>query len=84
MVGWTLQVLSTVGQVFEALGVFEGYHPKTLGSLVTQDSEPAGSALMEHRPLMGSSPSRSSPGRSRGKDKSKVPCRFFKSGKLQT
>ena len=31
----------------------------------------------------GSSPSRSSPGRSRPKDKSKVPCRFFKSGKCK-
>ena len=31
----------------------------------------------------GSSPSRSSPGRSRPKDKSKIPCRFFKSGKCK-
>ena len=31
----------------------------------------------------GSSPSRSSPGRPRGKNKSKVPCRFFKSGKCK-
>ena len=29
----------------------------------------------------GSSPSRSSPGRGKGKDKSKIPCRFFKSSK---
>jgi len=41
-VGWMLQVFSAVGQVGEAPGVFARYHPKTLGTLVTQDSEPAG------------------------------------------
>ena len=42
VVGWMLQVFSAVGQVGEAPGVFARYHPKTLGTLVTQDSEPAG------------------------------------------